>query len=205
MALRFYKAVWRLLQKVYNHDFFCQRIVSLTLVVCFFIVACSMGGNPIEKDAEPGLSDEEVPITITTQSQASHVKRPAMLPDSGIWPDLNEKAWLHLSPAVKGKIVRIVVDKPHRVISLLADNLPVISYPIALGFDPRGTKIKQGDGRTPEGSYYLCELLHENLPAKYGKRSMLLSYPGSKDAVRGREMGLIILAPTRSETPDSVI
>ena len=68
---------------------------------------------------------------------------------------------------------------------------PIISYPIALGFDPLGTKIKQGDGKTPEGEYSICEMLHEKLAAKYGARSLRLNYPNIADTKRGFESGLI--------------
>ncbi len=116
---------------------------------------------------------------------------PALLPDKGIWPEYNQKIKLNFPTWIKKKNIRIIVNKSKRVISVMCGNTPLISYPVALGFNPEGDKIKKGDGRTPEGIYYICELQHKGLPLKYGKRSMLLSYPNSRDADIGLQNGLI--------------
>jgi uncharacterized protein YijF (DUF1287 family) len=70
----------------------------------------------------------------------------------------------------------------------------VKTYPVSLGFTPVGDKKKQGDGRTPEGEYFICEMLDEDLAPRYGARSMRISYPSIKDAKRGLEKGLVTQA-----------
>ena len=48
---------------------------------------------------------------------------------------------------------RLIVLKSERRLYMLRDGEVVRSYRVALGRVPRGTKIYQGDGRTPEGVY----------------------------------------------------
>lgn len=117
--------------------------------------------------------------------------QPAALPDQGIWPEFDDLVWLSLQPEIDAAQTSIVVDKKRRVLSLLYQNVPIISYPIALGFAPQGHKVKRGDGRTPEGKYTLCENLDKDLADKYGARSMRLSYPNTADAAAGFQNGLI--------------
>ena len=50
---------------------------------------------------------------------------------------------------------RILVLKSKRVLALLRDGIVLKSYPIALGRHPVGAKRKEGDGKTPEGLYWI--------------------------------------------------
>ncbi len=60
------------------------------------------------------------------------------------------------------------------------------SYDIALcSFNPDGDKEKLGDGGTPEGRFFICEMIPNPGKSRYGARSMRLSYPGIEDARRG--------------------
>lgn len=86
------------------------------------------------------------------------------------------------------------MDKPHRVLTLLLDDHPVAAYPVALGFDPGPDKVREGDGRTPEGEFTICETQHKGLAARYGARSMRISYPSDEDARRGEAAALITSA-----------
>ncbi|MFN0107772.1 MAG: murein L,D-transpeptidase family protein [Blastocatellia bacterium] len=61
------------------------------------------------------------------------------------------------------------------------------TYQIALGSAPTGHKQKQGDGRTPEGDYYLT---HKN-PKSNFYLSLGVSYPNIGDADAGLKSGLI--------------
>jgi murein L,D-transpeptidase YafK len=56
-------------------------------------------------------------------------------------------------PPLAGTIDRIVVDKSDRRMQLWQDGRVVRSYRIALGFTPEGDKQRQGDGKTPEGTF----------------------------------------------------
>ncbi|NMA94416.1 MAG: L,D-transpeptidase family protein [Clostridiales bacterium] len=82
---------------------------------------------------------------------------------------------------------RIVVKKSKRILELWdGDNL-FGTYPIGLGFTPTGHKAVEGDGRTPEGEYYVCT---RNPQSKYYK-SLGVSYPSKKDAKEALENEVI--------------
>ena len=50
---------------------------------------------------------------------------------------------------------KVVVKKSERKLYLIKQGKPFRTYSISLGFKPQGHKQRQGDGRTPEGSYML--------------------------------------------------
>lgn len=113
------------------------------------------------------------------------------LADKGVFADLDGAVVMQVPPCVRGRDVTLVVNKKRRTLSVELGGVAVKTYPVALGFTPVGDKVKQGDGKTPEGSYAICEMLDKDLAARYGARSMRLSYPSLKDAERGLEKGLI--------------
>lgn len=83
----------------------------------------------------------------------------------------------------------IQVLKAQRRMDLIADGKIVKSYRIRLGHDPIGHKRFQGDGRTPEGTYYISgrnprSAFHLSLRVSYPNRSDL-AYAGR----RGRSAG----------------
>src|SRR6266705_196780 len=84
----------------------------------------------------------------------------------------------------------IVVKKSQRQLLLFSDGKLVRTYHIALGLSPTGDKVRQGDRRTPEGSFYIF--------AKNAKSafylSLGLSYPNAEHAARGLRDGLITRA-----------
>lgn len=81
----------------------------------------------------------------------------------------------------------IVITKSERRLALYVDGQVVRTYRIALGFAPTGDKEKEGDGRTPEGRFYVCV---RNPAGKFGA-SLGISYPGTDDAERGLRTGAI--------------
>lgn len=82
---------------------------------------------------------------------------------------------------------RIVVRKSARTLELLDGDRVVKTYKIALGFSPEGDKERSGDGKTPEGEFYVFV---KNDKSKYF-RSLGVSYPSDEDALRGLASGLI--------------
>jgi len=73
----------------------------------------------------------------------------------------------------------IDVDKKNRQLTLYdQDGQILLRCPAALGSCPLGHKMAEGDGRTPEGEYYVCT---RNPNSKY-HLSFGLSYPGPADA-----------------------
>lgn len=79
------------------------------------------------------------------------------------------------------------ITKKKRRLDLYSGKSLVKSYRIVLGQNPSGDKIKEGDGRTPEGEFYICT---KNPKSKY-HCFMGISYPDTEDAERGLDVGLI--------------
>jgi len=84
----------------------------------------------------------------------------------------------------------LVVFKSKRKLGLYhsIDGKPVLlrSYRVDLGFTPRGDKGQEGDGRTPEGTYYINR---RNKNSAY-HLSLGISYPDVKDMAEARARGL---------------
>lgn len=80
---------------------------------------------------------------------------------------------------------RILVKKGERRLYLMHNNEPFRAYQIALGYQPSGHKRRQGDGRTPEGIYYL-----DWRTDRSGYRKALhISYPNTQDRFRALRKG----------------
>lgn len=86
----------------------------------------------------------------------------------------------------------IKVYKKERLLFLLKKSKIVKKYKIALcPFNPLGDKVRQGDGGTPEGRFFICEAIRNPKKAKYGARSLRITYPNLEDARRGLKDDLI--------------
>jgi murein L,D-transpeptidase YafK len=82
---------------------------------------------------------------------------------------------------------KIVVRKTERRLELYSSGRILKSYRIGLGGQPRGHKRSWGDGRTPEGVYYICT-------RRLNTRDHLflgLNYPDAADAAEGLKAKLI--------------
>jgi murein L,D-transpeptidase YafK len=84
------------------------------------------------------------------------------------------------------KADRIIVNKSRRELLLLRGNALLRSYPIALGPNPEGHKLQEGDGRTPEGRY----LIDRRNPQSRYHLSLHISYPNDTDSRRAGDLGL---------------
>ncbi|MBX9804284.1 MAG: L,D-transpeptidase family protein [Alphaproteobacteria bacterium] len=74
-------------------------------------------------------------------------------------------------------ITRILVEKHAQKMTVYQGDTPLRDYRIALGSQPKGPKVSQGDGRTPEGHY---KIIAKNGSSKF-HLSLKLSYPNEKD------------------------
>ncbi len=81
----------------------------------------------------------------------------------------------------------VVIEKQRRALTVYSAGAPVKTYLVALGREPVGDKEVEGDGRTPEGEFYVCM---KNPESRY-HRALGLSYPNDEDAGRGLAAGLI--------------
>lgn len=88
-------------------------------------------------------------------------------------------------PPLTGAVDRIVIEKAARRMQLLQDGKPVRTYQIALGFTPAGDKLRQGDGKTPEGEFTIDRRNSESA----FHLSIGLDYPQPKDVARAAKEG----------------
>jgi murein L,D-transpeptidase YafK len=77
-------------------------------------------------------------------------------------------------------VTSLTVLKAKRELHAYSGARLVKKYRVGLGFTPHGTKEKQGDGRTPEGSYVIC---NKNPYSRY-YLSLQINYPNKVDADR---------------------
>jgi tetratricopeptide (TPR) repeat protein len=81
---------------------------------------------------------------------------------------------------------KILIDKKERRLTLLSKGKALKTYKIALGGNPIGPKERQGDNKTPEGTYVIDA---RNRDSGY-HLSLHISYPNEKDKKRARELGV---------------
>jgi murein L,D-transpeptidase YafK len=85
---------------------------------------------------------------------------------------------------------RIVIYKKDRKLELYSDTTLIKTYRVGLGFSPVADKVREGDGATPEGDFYI--FVKNSKSAYY--LSLGVSYPNEEDAARGLRDGLITKA-----------
>jgi len=81
----------------------------------------------------------------------------------------------------------IIIRKKQRLLEVYDGGTLVKTFSIALGSAPDGDKEVEGDGRTPEGEFYVFT---KNSESKF-HLSLGVSYPSKEDAERGFAAGLI--------------
>jgi murein L,D-transpeptidase YafK len=81
---------------------------------------------------------------------------------------------------------KVLIEKQARRLSLLSKGEVIKSYKIALGGNPVGPKERQGDNKTPEGTY--------RIDARNGNSgfhlSLHISYPNEDDKKRAKKLGV---------------
>jgi len=83
------------------------------------------------------------------------------------------------------EVTRVEVHKDARKVYLLHDDKVLKSYDMALGFAPVGHKEFEGDGKTPEGLYYISF----KKPDSDYHLSLKISYPNDVDRVHASTKG----------------
>ncbi|HWR34624.1 MAG TPA: L,D-transpeptidase family protein [Clostridia bacterium] len=97
-----------------------------------------------------------------------------------------------VSPLVAGELPkdaiadRIIVLKARRELQLLHEGKVLKTYRVALEGNPIGPKQRQGDGRTPEGTYFIST----RNPKSQFHLSPRISYPNQEQRGRAKKMGV---------------
>jgi tetratricopeptide (TPR) repeat protein len=89
-------------------------------------------------------------------------------------------------PFQKGPADKILIEKKERRLTLISRGEVLKTYKIALGGNPNGPKERQGDNKTPEGTYIIDSRKRDS---RY-HLSLHISYPNEKDKQRAKELGV---------------
>ena len=81
---------------------------------------------------------------------------------------------------------QVIVEKSERKLHLLSDGEAFHTFDIALGIQPVGDKVKEGDFRTPEGRY----TLDARNPNSEFFLSIHVSYPDARDRREAAALGV---------------
>ena len=112
-----------------------------------------------------------------------------------LWPALAGAAALPVPPSARrlttarpelgGTVTRIVVVKKVRQLRLMDGTRILKEYRVALGRNPVGHKLRQGDRRTPEGHYHIAY----RKPDSAFHLSLAISYPSVADVAAAQARG----------------
>lgn len=94
----------------------------------------------------------------------------------------------------EGLALTIEVSKRERKLRFKHWDVVLAEFPIALGPNPEGHKQREGDGRTPEGEFYVCT---RNESSRF-HLFLGLSYPSPDDGARALSQGLLTATETEA-------
>lgn len=117
------------------------------------------------------------------------------------WPFPQEKP----AAPIASPVERILIEKSARRMTVWQRDGAPREFKIALGFAPDGTKVKQGDGKTPEGLFKVDRL---NDRSKF-HLSLGLNYPRPQDRAAARKLGVspggdIMIHGQPNQLPDTM-
>ncbi|MEM8554424.1 MAG: L,D-transpeptidase family protein [Pseudomonadota bacterium] len=84
------------------------------------------------------------------------------------------------------QVTQLYVSKSDRKLYLLSGEETLKVYDIELGFEPEGHKTERGDGKTPEGLYFI----DRRNPESDFHLSLGISYPNTVDRANAKSNGV---------------
>jgi hypothetical protein len=152
-----------------------RQIVPLCLVLPLLLWSCSVQNSGSLADSSQGKEKRDQGSGSTGVIAVS----------SGTMSKGFKADYLKLSHAIHHPSVSIEKEK-RRLYVFQMDTL-VREYPIGLGSNPAGDKQRDGDGKTPEGEFYICGKKETEGMKKY----LVVSYPNRKHVERARFQGML--------------
>ncbi len=157
----------------------------------FVIAACSMQEPGSSFGSSKSTEKKKLPENRTARQQPLGEKEPVRIDYLTTLPDI-------VNP-------EIYIYKEKRRLYVIQSNVMVRDYPIGLGFNPVGDKECGGDGRTPEGDFFIC-LKDSGSPFN---KALVLNYPDRKHAEQALFAGIlsppefreILMAAERNAAP----
>jgi L,D-peptidoglycan transpeptidase YkuD (ErfK/YbiS/YcfS/YnhG family) len=117
----------------------------------------------------------------TQQTQIEAIRQEVQSRVNEIITLKKEGAVIRMGPADK-----ILIEKKERRLTLISKGKVLKTYKIALGGNPNGPKERQGDNKTPEGTYVIDS---RNRDSRY-HLSLHISYPNENDKKRAKQLGV---------------
>jgi len=145
----------------------------LLCLALFAIAACSMQEPGRNFGSSKSTEKKKLPENTTAQQQPPREKEPVRIDYLTALTDI-------VNP-------EIYVYKEKRRLYVIQSNVMVRDYPIGLGFNPVGDKECGGDGRTPEGDFFICR----KDPGSPSNKVLVLNYPDRKHAERALFAGIL--------------
>ncbi len=130
----------------------------------------------LQQDVESKINE-----TVTLQNKVETLGRAVKSKEDEIIALQEEVFALQKGPADK-----ILIEKKERRLTLISEGRVLKAYKIALGGNPNGPKERQGDNKTPEGTYIIDS---RNKDSGY-HLSLHISYPNEKDKRRAKKLGV---------------
>jgi murein L,D-transpeptidase YafK len=146
-----------------------KKVTKISIAVIFFGVALAWAVTGVA--SESGMRDSD-----TRQSKAQ--------PQNGGFIKTSFSTRQRFRPG-NMSADRVLVEKTKRRLTLLSDGQILKQYRISLGRNPVGTKVRDGDNRTPEGIYHIDYRIQDS---DY-HMALHISYPSEADRRRARQMG----------------
>jgi len=149
-----------------------KNYILLCTVGVFILVGCGKKPKAIIK--QPPIKEN---------NQTTVIKPPPVKKE----PKLGTYDWRANDELItQGIATKIVVVKSKRVMVLFdKDNKILSRHRISLGKNNVGTKLKQGDYKTPEGTYSIIDKRSDKVYYK----ELLLNYPQQEDRERSKGLG----------------
>lgn len=107
----------------------------------------------------------------------------SFLPRVALTPDLRPAP----VASVRGlRVDAVLVKKSQRRLYLLREGRVLRTYRVRLGISPVGPKTRQGDNKTPEGTY---RITWRNDRSRF-RKALHLSYPNAADRAHAAQLGV---------------
>ena len=84
------------------------------------------------------------------------------------------------------RVDHILIEKSARRLTATLKGAVVMQADVALGFAPKGDKLREGDGKTPEGVF----VVNRRNPQSAFHLSLGIDYPQPEDVARAQQQGV---------------
>jgi len=160
-----------------------MRNYLLLPLLLFLIIGCKKEPKVVIKD------DNRTTITVIERNETVPSPPPPPPPkvEEELIPEENMFTWnVNDEMITEREASKIVVIKSQRVLVLLDEEGNLLSrHRISLGKNNIGTKLQQGDYKTPEGTYSIIDKRNDKVYYK----ELLISYPNQEDKERSKSLG----------------